>query len=326
MKGTPELDIQDLKEYVHKYRLSLTQRSLQIFYEFEYRCFKYDVYPFNNELLVPLIKNSPEFSYIINKYSICPEKVLEDLETETARRAGKSDPYSTDSLYSCEDVLSIRSSLIKQCIDRVRRNSRKEILPSDIILTILDMHDREIPVYDNAGWNDKRLHTPFNRLSHLVGAYYESLWIKFEDIRRELNIPYDVAISFAGENRELAKEIAENATNYGLKVFYDDYEKANLWGKNLYSHLTEVYSRKAKFCLIIVSKYYKDKMWTNLEFQAAQSKALQENREYILPLRIDNTDIPGLLPTIGYIDIKTTSVEEIVKLIRKKIFLECHNH
>ncbi len=321
MNVTPELALHDLKEYVHKHGLSLTQKSLEIFYEFEHRCFNYNVSPFSNELLVPLIKNSPQFANVINKYSISPEKVLDDLEAVTASNIGKTDSYSISALYSCEEIRFPRQALIKQCIDRVKKDFRKEILPRDILLANLNVHDQDAPAYDNGTWRDERLHTLFNTLCHLVGAYYESLWIKFDDIRRELEFPYDVAISFAGEDRELAKVIAEKVTKCRLKIFFDEYEKANLWGKNLYSHLTEVYSKKAKCCLIIVSKHYKDKVWTNLERQAAQSRALQENREYILPLRIDDTDISGLLPTIGYIDIRTTPLEEVVRLIRDKIIM-----
>lgn len=70
---------------------------------------------------------------------------------------------------------------------------------------------------------------------------------------------------------------------------------------------------------MIVSKNYAEKNWTNLERQIVQAKAFRENSEYILPLKLDNTEIPGLLPTIGYIDIRQTNINEIVKLIIDKI-------
>ena len=31
-----------------------------------------------------------------------------------------------------------------------------------------------------------------------------------------------------------------------MRVFYDEYERAELWGKDLYSHLDEVYRRSAR--------------------------------------------------------------------------------
>ncbi len=48
---------------------------------------------------------------------------------------------------------------------------------------------------------------------------------------------YDVALSFAGEDRSYADALAEALRQRGLSVFYDTYEKYTLWGKNLYTYL-----------------------------------------------------------------------------------------
>lgn len=141
--------------------------------------------------------------------------------------------------------------------------------------------------------------------------------------RKLENLDYDVALSFAGEDRKIASEIAKQLKEKNIKVFYDEYEKADLWGKDLYSHLTDVYSKRARFCLMIISKHYKQKQWTNLERKAAQSKAFTENIEYILPLKLDDTEIQGLLPTTGYIDFNHTEIKEIVKLLVEKVNYVC---
>lgn len=39
---------------------------------------------------------------------------------------------------------------------------------------------------------------------------------------------YDIAISFAGENREVALEIASYLTAENVSVFYDEFERADL--------------------------------------------------------------------------------------------------
>lgn len=137
--------------------------------------------------------------------------------------------------------------------------------------------------------------------------------------RNEANIDYDIALSFAGEDRVIAEKIAESLLQNGVKVFYDKYEQANLWGKDLYSHLNDVYSKRARYCVILISKNYAKKQWTNHERKAAQSKALMENREYILPLRLDDTEISGLAPTIGYVDLRNISLEDVVHLLLQKL-------
>ncbi len=74
---------------------------------------------------------------------------------------------------------------------------------------------------------------------------------------------YDVALSFAGENRAVVERFATLLKAQGLKVFYDTWEQASLWGRNLYQHLDEVYSKKARFCVMFLSTQYAAKAWTN---------------------------------------------------------------
>lgn len=130
---------------------------------------------------------------------------------------------------------------------------------------------------------------------------------------------YDIAISFAGEDREVARQIADLLKQKRVKVFYDNFEESTLWGKNLYDYLNEIYSEKSKYCLMLLSENYKNKLWTNHERESAQARAFRENREYILPIKIDNTKIPGVNETVGYLDIKTHSIERIVELIVDKL-------
>ena len=130
---------------------------------------------------------------------------------------------------------------------------------------------------------------------------------------------YDVAISFAGEDRPVAGNIASGLVLKGLNVFYDEYVEADLWGRDLYVHLTKVYRDDSKFCLMLVSDSYAAKQWTNHERRAAQSRAFSENREYILPLRLDDARIDGILDTTGYIDFRKKTVEEVVELVVAKV-------
>jgi hypothetical protein len=130
---------------------------------------------------------------------------------------------------------------------------------------------------------------------------------------------YDVAISFAGEQRTEAEAIAACLTTEGIKVFYDDYERATLWGKNLYEHLAEVYQNKARYCLMLVSAAYANKVWPTHERRSAQARALTEKSEYILPIRFDDTEIPGLPSTVGYQRFQDHGVQGISALLLEKL-------
>jgi len=133
------------------------------------------------------------------------------------------------------------------------------------------------------------------------------------------NQDYHVAISFAEEDREIAENIACRMKSKGYYIFSDKYEQADFWGKDLYSHLTEIYTKKAKYCLMIISENYAEKQWTNLERRAAQARAFSQSKEYILPLKLDDTEIPGLVDTIGYVDYREVGLDEIINMLEFKL-------
>lgn len=135
---------------------------------------------------------------------------------------------------------------------------------------------------------------------------------------------YDIALSFAGEDREYADKIAKKLRESNVKVFYDKFNTSILWGKDLYQYLSDVYRNKAEYCVVFVSKYYMEKTWTRHELRNAQSRAFTENKEYILPIRLDDSSIPGLNDTIGYIDSNNFTIDEIVQLLKEKL-LSCSN-
>jgi TIR domain len=130
---------------------------------------------------------------------------------------------------------------------------------------------------------------------------------------------YDVALSYAGEDLVYAQALADSLRSRGVNVFYDKYEKSTLWGKNLYDYLTDLYQHKARYCVMLLSQHYAAKVWTNLERQAAQARAFQEHQEYILPVRLDDTEISGILPIVGYLRWPPETAETITDVIITKL-------
>lgn len=130
---------------------------------------------------------------------------------------------------------------------------------------------------------------------------------------------YDVGLSFAGEQRAFVEQVAEELTSRGIRVFFDDYERGTLWGKDLYAYLSDIYEHMCRYCVIFVSEQYAAKVWPNKERQSAQARALEEKREYVLPARFDDTPIPGLADTVGYIDLRLTSPSELCAFIVEKL-------
>jgi TIR domain len=130
---------------------------------------------------------------------------------------------------------------------------------------------------------------------------------------------FDVALSFAGEDRTHAECLANLLRKSHVRVFYDEFVKATLWGKDLYQHLEIIYKDKARYCVVFVSASYIQKNWTKHELRQAQARSFTSDREYILPLRIDDTVLPGLAPTIGYLDLRSTTLTQVVLLLLEKL-------
>lgn len=135
----------------------------------------------------------------------------------------------------------------------------------------------------------------------------------------EARFKYDFCLSFAGEQRTFVEKVAAKLKASGIRVFFDDDEEVALWGKDLYSHLDDIYRHRCRYCIIFASEDYARKMWTTHEMRSAQARALLENREYILPTRFDDTPIPGLPDTVGYIDLSETEPEELADLAIQKL-------
>lgn len=133
---------------------------------------------------------------------------------------------------------------------------------------------------------------------------------------------YDVALSFAGEQRSYVDKVAMYLRNHEINVFYDRFEETDLWGVNLINRLEQVYTHESCYCVMFISKDYAQKGWTCHEAASVTQRMLKENVNnsvYLLPVKFDDTKIPGIFDTLGYIDANDCSPEDVAKRIMQKI-------
>jgi len=143
--------------------------------------------------------------------------------------------------------------------------------------------------------------------------------VEYANKSKQDSFKYDVALSFAGENREVMEQIAQKLAENNIQVFYDEFEKAKLWGKRLSTHFLKTYGENTCFVLIFVSKECSLKDWTNFEFSIARGEAKVGRTEFILPVRLDNTPLFGLPDDMAYLDFNTEGIEGIVSAIIDKL-------
>lgn len=132
---------------------------------------------------------------------------------------------------------------------------------------------------------------------------------------------FDVALSYAGEDRAFVQRVAEHLKQNRLNVFFDKFEEVELWGKDLVETLEGIYRLRSKYVVIFISEAYARKVWTRHEVRSALSRAVQEKQEFVLPARFDDTELPGLLPSVAFIDLRGETPESFASKVARKVML-----
>lgn len=130
---------------------------------------------------------------------------------------------------------------------------------------------------------------------------------------------FSVGLSFAGEQRAYAQDVALSLREKGVSVFYDRFHEVDLWGCDLVDTLNDLYSERMSLVIVFVSKEYVEKDFTNVERRAALSKAISQRSRYVMPVRFDNTKLPGVPPTLGYLSAEDNTPEQLAVKICKAL-------
>lgn len=132
---------------------------------------------------------------------------------------------------------------------------------------------------------------------------------------------FQVALSFPGEQRSYVEEVAQFLANaLGQEaVFYDDWYKHELARPNLDTYLQDIYHNRSRLLVPFLCADYEQKEWCGLEWRAIRDLLKQRQDEDIMPLRFDDTHIPGLFGIDGYLDLKKLTPEQTAELIVKRL-------
>ncbi len=130
---------------------------------------------------------------------------------------------------------------------------------------------------------------------------------------------WDVALSFAGAQRDYVQQVAAALTARGVRCFYDASEQTELWGKYLAEELSVIYGEQAAAVVVFISAEYAARDWTRHERRAALARAVRERREYILPARFDDAPLPGLPADMVAADLRTLTPQQFAAMIASKL-------
>jgi hypothetical protein len=130
---------------------------------------------------------------------------------------------------------------------------------------------------------------------------------------------YDLAFSYAGEDRGYVERLAAELQRRRIRVFYDREQIARVLGQDLAEILPRIYEREARYCVVFASEHYSDSQWTAVESDAALRRQRIQKGEYIIPIRLAEVSVPGLSRSIVYYDASAVEPEQVADLLTEKL-------
>jgi len=147
---------------------------------------------------------------------------------------------------------------------------------------------------------------------------------------RERPKKFLVAISFAGEQRDLVRAIAKAVEEKigSNNVFLDEWFEHYIAGQDADLKLQEIYGEQCELVVVCVSEHYGGKPWTQAEHGAIRARVLKshasaDNREQdaILPIRVGDGDVRGILFNAIVPDVRDRTPEKTAELIVDRLRL-----
>lgn len=131
-----------------------------------------------------------------------------------------------------------------------------------------------------------------------VFYYIKNLdWIKarrdcgFREKESMENIDFDLAISFAGENRELARYIVRRLSDLDVHTYFDEDYESNYLGKRLTDEFRAAFHSNSRFVICLLDNSHLKKIWPTFERDVFLPRV---EKQEVIPIYLDDTRFPGI--------------------------------
>ncbi|MVT11042.1 SUMF1/EgtB/PvdO family nonheme iron enzyme [Chitinophaga tropicalis] len=124
---------------------------------------------------------------------------------------------------------------------------------------------------------------------------------------------YDIAISVAEEDKEVAELIAAELKKKKIRCYFYEEEAVASWGEYIINLTKDSFGGNARYVLMITSSSFVQKYWSNVERQWALA-----NKARILQLRLDDTKVDGISMHVVHRTWENNP-EKIADILEKKI-------
>lgn len=145
-----------------------------------------------------------------------------------------------------------------------------------------------------------------------------------------MSYKYDIAISFAEEDRDSAAALKEALWQLGVRTYYYPDNRADDVGQPITERLTRIYAEEAAFAVVLCSgNYYKeDKPYIETEIAAIQSRMETDpDIVYLIPVYLNNQPAPGPFDFLNKLihlewDQDPAEVAKVIKEIAGKVLVK----
>ncbi|MES9949822.1 MAG: hypothetical protein ABW118_12745 [Candidatus Thiodiazotropha sp.] len=128
--------------------------------------------------------------------------------------------------------------------------------------------------------------------------FYYLKHLDWNDLRKDCgfrdtneDFEFDFAISFAGENRDLAKTITDLLGVLDCTVFYDEYFEANYLGSAWSKQFEEIFGLKSRLVVCLLDRHHNEKIWPTFERECFRPRVADAS---VIPIYLDDTKFVGI--------------------------------
>jgi hypothetical protein len=135
------------------------------------------------------------------------------------------------------------------------------------------------------------------------------------------DMDYDIAVSFAGAQRNLVEPIVRACQALGVTTFYDKDSTVEFWGRDFITGMREIYGgARTRYFVPFLSEEYLSSAYPMDEYHAALPRSI-EVRDYILPIVVGSVNVPAelLSPATGFLRLEDYTTDRLARVIADRV-------
>lgn len=132
---------------------------------------------------------------------------------------------------------------------------------------------------------------------------------------------YEVAFSFLQDDEQLALEIADRIRDrVSVGVFVYSERQDILVGTDGVDAFSRIFGKESRIVMVLYRKGWGQTQWTRVEENAIRTRGFNEGHEFIILVRLDETNPPVWLPpTRIYLSFERSGIDGLTGVIESRV-------